>query len=78
MPLDKNELIGAKRTCICKSKHPIFLKRTITSLYILPVKNGGRYHSLFILNIMQTNTIGPHQNLSNEINLGVLENRPTV
>jgi len=43
----------------------------VNQLYIKTVKKGGRNHSLFILNGMQTNTpsIGPHQNLSNEITL---------
>jgi len=42
------------------------------------VKKGGRNHSLsisvFILQDMKINTTqhGPHQNISNEINLGVL------
>jgi len=43
-------------------------------------KKGGRNHSLFtsILDGVQTNTIsiGSQQNLSNEINPEVLENRP--
>jgi len=44
------------------------------------VKKGGRNHYLFILNGIQLTlpSIRPHQNLSNEINLGLLENRITA